>query len=725
MADAPRFIFGAKSVPVIHCDFLSMYPTVCTLMGLWNFVRARGVVFRDDTDRARALIEAPREELMEGLRHKPIWSELTALVQVAPDRDLFPVRAKYPDAETANIGLNELSGEDPFWFTLADVLAAKILTGRTPTILKAIRFEPKGTQAGLKPVVVAGDTIDPTTQDFYRQLIIHRNKLKAEAKSATGATKSALESDQQAIKILANATSYGIFVELNVEDYKTAKTMIANGAEGQPFKFRSKSFEKPGQYFHPLLGTMITGAARLMLALAEKRVQQEGLDWAFCDTDSIAIANVGYLPLEEFKTKALRVHGWFEDLNPYGERRSILQLEKVNFPPGQDGDLAALDPPLCFAVSAKRYVMFNRKAGQPIIRKASGHGLGHLLAPYDEPPTERRERIKRIGVPLWQQDLWKEVIRAAESETPDQARYLDMKGFDAPAASPFAATTPTLLRDFVSYNQRQKPGYRIFPFGFLLFLQIKSKLEMAKDEPQALSDVLWRRRDPRPASPYFKRATEAEEHAFDRERGSPIPASWLKSHGRSLVRYHLHPESKFRGGDYDQHGALRRRHVVAFAIQAIGKESDDIEENEFIGEDAGPTEHPMAPSSSGKVAAFVTETQQSLGTSDRELLGRAKVSSRSLKRLRAGKRVGDDLLHRLATAAERLRLEHGPARAEREKWLQIARELMIKMGGRNKLARLLSVSGPYLGRVLSAKKPMTAQLIERIKAAPPMLNPQL
>ena len=169
-----------------------------------------------------------------------------------------------------------------------------------------------------------------------------------------------------------------------------------------------------------------------------------------------------------------------------------------------------------------------------------------------------------------------------------------MKGFGAPAASPFAATTPALLRDFRSYNERQKPGYRIFPFGFLLFLQIKSKLEMAKDEPEALSDVLWRRRDPRPASPYFKRATEAPEHAFDRERGSPIPATWLKSHGRSLVRYHLHPESKFRGGDYDQHGALRRRHVIAFAVQPIGKESDDIEENEFIGEDAGPAEHPMA-----------------------------------------------------------------------------------------------------------------------------------
>lgn len=175
------------------------------------------------------------------------------------------------------------------------------------------------------------------------------------------------------------------------------------------------------------------------------------------------------------------------------------------------------------------------------------------------------------------------------------------------------------------------------------------------------------------------------------------------------------PESKFRGGDYDQRGALRRRHVMAFAMQAIGKESDDIEENEFIGEDAGPTEHPMASSSSAKIAAFVAETQQSLGTSDRELVGRAKVSPHSLKRLRAGKRVGDDLLHRLASAAEQLRLEHGPALAEREKWLRIASDLMIKKGGRNKLAAALDVSGPYLGRVLSGKKPMTAEVIERLK----------
>ncbi len=152
-----------------------------------------------------------------------------------------------------------------------------------------------------------------------------------------------------------------------------------------------------------------------MLALAERQVLNQGLDWAFCDTDSVAIANVHDLPHEEFKARALQVHGWFKDLNPYGEERSILQLEKVNFPPGKDGDLEVLDPPLCLAVSAKRYVLFNRSKGQLVIRKASGHGLGHLLAPYDEALEKRAERVKRIGVPLWQEDLWKEIIRAAES----------------------------------------------------------------------------------------------------------------------------------------------------------------------------------------------------------------------------------------------------------------------------------------------------------------------
>ena len=45
----------------------------------------------------------------------------------------------------------------------------------------------------------------------------------------------------------------------------------------------------------------------------------------------------------------------------------------------------------------------------------------------------------------------------------------------------------------------------------------------------------------------------------------------------------MHPETKFRGGDFDQRGTLERRHLFALARQSIGKEADDIEENSVFG----------------------------------------------------------------------------------------------------------------------------------------------
>jgi hypothetical protein len=41
---------------VLYSDFLSMYPTVCTLMGLWRWVIAKGISWPDTTDETRALL---------------------------------------------------------------------------------------------------------------------------------------------------------------------------------------------------------------------------------------------------------------------------------------------------------------------------------------------------------------------------------------------------------------------------------------------------------------------------------------------------------------------------------------------------------------------------------------------------------------------------------------------------------------------------------------------
>ena len=121
-----------------------------------------------------------------------------------------------------------------------------------------------------------------------------------------------------------------------------------------------------------------------------------GLDWAFCDTDSIAIAKRDGMSDAEFLRLAMSVVEWFRPLNPYGMNEPILKIEKVNYQPGGS---EVPEPLYCWAISSKRYALFNISAdGKPIIRKCSAHGLGHLLPPYedaDAPARMLRPRSKR------------------------------------------------------------------------------------------------------------------------------------------------------------------------------------------------------------------------------------------------------------------------------------------------------------------------------------------
>ena len=239
-------------------------------------------------------------------------------------------------------------------------------------------------------------------------------------------------------------------------------------------------------------------------------------------------------------------------------------------------------------------------------------------------------------------------------------------------------------------------GSTVTPFGFLLSLEAKSRIEMAKDDPDA------------------KKPSEAKDHAFDRERGGAIPTSWLKSHARSLTRYHLHPETKFQGGDFDQRGPLKRRHVFALAQQSIGKEGDNIEENEFINEDADPPHYGVELTDRAAIAAAVFDVQKRYGVSDRRLIDEARVSHHTLAGLKEGKRIADATLMKLFRAAEALRHEADPIAAAMDKALRDMRRLKTKVGGRNKLAKLLGATGPYIGRVLKGEKPMTEELAQKI-----------
>ena len=71
---------------VLYCDFLSMYPTVCTLMGFWRFVIAQGMEWSDSTEKIRALVNSIS---LDDLQRPEFWPLLTTIVRVAPQADIF------------------------------------------------------------------------------------------------------------------------------------------------------------------------------------------------------------------------------------------------------------------------------------------------------------------------------------------------------------------------------------------------------------------------------------------------------------------------------------------------------------------------------------------------------------------------------------------------------------------------------------------------------------
>lgn len=557
---------------VLYCDFKSMYPTVNSLMGLWRFVIAHGMTVKDSTSQTRKLLETTT---LDDFRKPDAWEGLWTLVKLRPQEDVLPVRAKY-DGDTYTIGLNLLTTAEPVWYTVADCIVSKLLTGRCPRIEKALTYQPGAPQKGLVPTKILGRddfTIDPTREDFFTRLVDLRDEARKRGSS-----------DEKALKIIANSTSYGIFIEVNRDDAPKAEPLTVYGPNREHVEIQTRAIEDPGRYFHPLLGVLITGAARLMLGIAEKLTIKQGLDWAFCDTDSLAIARPKGVSRPEFHWRAQKVVDWFRPLNPYQKPGSILKSEDVNYETGSN----KLQPLFCFAISAKRYALFNLdKRNRLAIRKASAHGLGHLLDPYpeSEAPTDipsPRIPLKGIGVRRWQYDFWYKIIEAALHGHPDSVPLDWHPAFKTPAAIRYTASSPQLLSWVARWNAGRSYDEQIRPFGFLLAFMPRVGLFA----PLTSTDVdeLKRGRPPSteqlaPIAPYDSDPVRAISKVFDRETGQRVRSEQLKTYEEVLAQYHLSSEDKFLNGRFLDRGRTERRHVIATTFDWIGKEANCVGES--------------------------------------------------------------------------------------------------------------------------------------------------
>jgi hypothetical protein len=397
-------------VPVVYADYLSMYPTVNTLMGLWRYLTAERIESHDVTDQVRKLVASIT---LDDCFDPAFWPQLLTLVQIEPDGEILPTRADYGEDGQWQIGLNPLRTDTPLWYSLADVIAATLLTGRAPKILRAVQMVAVGRQAGLQPVRLAGEIeIDPDRDDFFATLIEERRRTL----SCDDLTPEGRESLRGFLKVLANSGCYGIFAQIDRDELGSSREEVTIYGLGMPFQQNLAAVETPGAYSFPPLAACITGAARLMLALLERLITDAGGHYAFCDTDSMAIvatpgggpvicrgsrsADERHEPIQALSYAQVDgIIDRFATLNPYNPELvdgSILELEEWNFDP-TTGDRLQL---CCYAISAKRYTLYNLTNGRPVLRKWSEHGLGHLLNPLNS-DAEYRDLARHV----WQQIL--------------------------------------------------------------------------------------------------------------------------------------------------------------------------------------------------------------------------------------------------------------------------------------------------------------------------------
>ena len=300
-----------------------------------------------------------------------------------------------------------------------------------------------------------------------------------------------------------------------------------------------------------------------MLAITERLTLDHDLNWAFCDTDSLAMAKPDGLSCEQFRKKVQSVTDWFKHLSPYKSQGSILQIE------------LGFDEPLhCYAISAKRYALFELdNQNSPVIRKASAHGLGQLMAPYD------KDAPQGIGVSGWQKDIWTEIIKSALAGHPNRVQYSNLD-LDKPALQRYGATSPALLRWMKYYNQDKDYRCCVKPFGFLVSLMPRlGAFAPCPTAPIADPNKRGRpigRKSCKPIAPFERDGLRAAEEAFDRQTGSTIAAYSLKTYREALALYHLSQEDKFENGGPWDCGHTGRRHIHVSATQLIGKEANKV-----------------------------------------------------------------------------------------------------------------------------------------------------
>jgi hypothetical protein len=553
-------------VPVAPLDFMSEYPTVAALMELMDIVRAKELTFEDATADVQAMLESMS---IHKCFQRRLWPDLRFFALVVPQRDVFPVRTMH-GGFTASVGNDYLTDKEPIWFAGPDVVNSVLQTEKVPRILRAIRLVPHGKQRGLRTVKLRGAVrIDPRRDDLFRKVIEERREHRDD------------KDLYHWLKIFANSI-YGCFVELNPETLpqkKAARVRVYSG-EKTPYVTNKRTVvERPGPWYAPYLGALITSGGRLLLGMLERCVEGWGGTYVWADTDALAVVSaaedgcLSHVPGCQGRrilphSQVQEIIDRFADLNPYKFGGSILRFLDCNYVDSDPNK--GFRELLGFSISAKRYCIYERDGGACTIIDPKAHGLGYVYPPSDSPPGWDEEH----EIPKWVYEGWEWLVRHGNSVTPNHLPSWSR----LPQMMRMAVNTYGLLKRLHRWN-------RFRPFNFFFAPVLANCGQPANVDPQRFTLITRFERDQSKwmDAPCFNidHRNDTKEYklatVFDSPHFGERPI--VETFEELLYRYFHHPESKSLGPDGEPchrktRGRLERPHVMGGKRHRIGKEVD-------------------------------------------------------------------------------------------------------------------------------------------------------
>src|SRR5271169_441969 len=224
-------------VPVVPVDLTREYPSVDALLNIWDVLTAARLTTEDATEDVRALLA---KVTLDDLFQPAFWKQLNFFARIVPEGDILPVRSVYDGKSgTCNIGSNALHWKQPTWVAGPDLIASFLSSDHIPNVLEAFRIIPHGKQRGLRLTKLRGAiSVDPRREDFFTRVIEYRKQNKADDRL------------QHFLKILANSTSYGTYLELNPVKIDASKRPTITVYSGEHIfkQLAPDTIEQPGSF---------------------------------------------------------------------------------------------------------------------------------------------------------------------------------------------------------------------------------------------------------------------------------------------------------------------------------------------------------------------------------------------------------------------------------------------------------------------------------------------